>query len=59
MLSVATFNQRAINVYRKAGFEDAEVFLHETNSGQHDFLRMTLVVSRLFLISSVYLCQVR
>lgn len=40
LLSVATFNQRAIHVYRKAGFEDAEVYLHETNGGQYEFLRM-------------------
>jgi ribosomal-protein-alanine N-acetyltransferase len=39
-LSVATFNQRAISVYRKAGFEDAEVFVNETNGGQYEFLRM-------------------
>ncbi len=40
ILNVATFNQRAIHVYRKAGFEDAEVYLHETNGGQYEFLRM-------------------
>ena len=40
VLSVATFNQRAINVYRKAGFEDAEVFLQETNNSRYEFLRM-------------------
>jgi ribosomal-protein-alanine N-acetyltransferase len=40
MLSVATFNRRAINVYRKAGFEDAEIFVNETNGGQYEFLRM-------------------
>jgi ribosomal-protein-alanine N-acetyltransferase len=39
-LSVATFNQRAINVYRKVGFEDLEVFVNKTNSGQYEFLRM-------------------
>ncbi|MEJ2736676.1 MAG: GNAT family N-acetyltransferase [Anaerolineae bacterium] len=40
VLNVATFNQRAINVYRKVGFKDAEVFMHETNGGQYEFLRM-------------------
>ena len=40
VLSVATFNQRAINVYRRAGFEDTEIFLNETNGGQYEFLRL-------------------
>jgi ribosomal-protein-alanine N-acetyltransferase len=41
VLSVATFNQRAINVYRRAGFEDVEVSLNETNGGQYEFLCMS------------------
>lgn len=40
MLTVGTFNQRA-KVYRKAGFEDVQVFVNETNGGQYEFLRMT------------------
>jgi len=40
MLSVASFNQRAINVYRRAGFEDVEVFMNEINGDQVQFLRM-------------------
>jgi len=40
VLSVATFNQRAIHVYRKAGFEDVEVFMNATNGDQYEFLRM-------------------
>ena len=39
-LSVAAFNERAIHVYRKAGFQDVEVFTNETNGGQYEFLRM-------------------
>ncbi|MBN2556640.1 MAG: GNAT family N-acetyltransferase [Anaerolineales bacterium] len=39
-LSVATFNQRAITLYRQAGFEDGEVFQQETNGGTFEFLRM-------------------
>jgi len=41
VLDVATFNRRAINVYRKSGFEVDEVLTKDTNSGQHEFLRMT------------------
>lgn len=39
-LSVATFNQRAIIVYRKAGFKDAETFMQETNGSTFEFLKM-------------------
>jgi [ribosomal protein S18]-alanine N-acetyltransferase len=39
-LSVATFNQRAIRLYEKAGFQPAGTFLNETNGGTYEFLRM-------------------
>ncbi|MDY0405049.1 GNAT family protein [Virgibacillus sp. 179-BFC.A HS] len=39
-LSVATFNNRAIKVYKKAGFEPVETFVQETNDGHYDFLKM-------------------
>jgi [ribosomal protein S18]-alanine N-acetyltransferase len=40
-LSVATFNERAILVYERAGFRRVKVFMHHTNGGEHPFLLMT------------------
>ncbi|MCT2534857.1 GNAT family N-acetyltransferase [Aquibacillus koreensis] len=39
-LSVATFNQRAIHLYRKVGFKDVETFMQDTNGSTYEFLRM-------------------
>ena len=39
-LSVATFNERAIRVYERAGFQRVKVFTHHTNGGEHPFLLM-------------------
>jgi [ribosomal protein S18]-alanine N-acetyltransferase len=39
-LSVATFNQRAIKVYRKMGFINLDTFMQNTNGGTYEFLRM-------------------
>lgn len=42
-LSVAKFNQRAINVYRKVGFEDVEIFMQDTNGSTFEFLKMEYI----------------
>ncbi|MCA1058965.1 GNAT family N-acetyltransferase [Rossellomorea aquimaris] len=39
-LSVATFNQRAIKVYKKSGFTALGTFIQKTNGGSHEFLKM-------------------
>lgn len=39
-LSVATFNQRAIKVYRKFGFNDINTFIQDTNGSTFEFLKM-------------------
>lgn len=39
-LSVATFNERAIKVYKKAGFESVMTFMQDTNGSRFEFLKM-------------------
>jgi [ribosomal protein S18]-alanine N-acetyltransferase len=39
-LSVASFNQRAITVYERAGFAPVRVFTHSTNGGEWEFVEM-------------------
>lgn len=40
MLSVATFNKRAIKAYEKIGFQGEDQFIQRTNGGEYKFLRM-------------------
>ena len=40
-LSVATFNERAVRAYEKAGFVRGKVFQQETNGGVYEFVEMT------------------
>lgn len=39
-LSVATFNLRAIKIYRKMGFIDLDTFMQNTNGDTYEFIRM-------------------
>ena len=40
-LAVATFNERAIKVYERAGFARERVYMHSTNGGEWEFLEMS------------------
>jgi [ribosomal protein S18]-alanine N-acetyltransferase len=39
-LSVATFNERAIKIYKGVGFVAGRTYHHETNGGVYEFLEM-------------------
>jgi ribosomal-protein-alanine N-acetyltransferase len=40
-LAVATFNERAIKVYERAGFSRERTYMHSTNGGEWEFLEMS------------------
>jgi [ribosomal protein S18]-alanine N-acetyltransferase len=40
-LAVATFNERAITVYERAGFARGRVYVHSTNGAEWEFLEMS------------------
>ncbi|MDA1665449.1 GNAT family protein [Bacillus cereus] len=45
-LSVATFNERAIKVYKRAGFEAVGTFIQKTNGSCFEFLKMNYICKR-------------
>jgi ribosomal-protein-alanine N-acetyltransferase len=45
-LAVAAFNQRAIRLYEKVGFQAVATFVSPTRNGEASFLLMTLPGSR-------------
>lgn len=40
ILAVAKFNERAIRVYQRLGFEKIEEYIQETNGGKYEFIKI-------------------
>jgi ribosomal-protein-alanine N-acetyltransferase len=47
VLSVATFNERAIKVYERAGFARVRVYMHSTAGREWEFVEMSRSASEL------------
>lgn len=45
VVKVAQFNERAIHIYKQAGFSEKETFLQKTNDSEYPFVRMEKTVS--------------
>ena len=44
MLAVAAFNQRAIRVYERLGFQAVETYMQKTNGGGYEFIKMKMAI---------------
>ncbi|MGH4119509.1 GNAT family N-acetyltransferase [Clostridium sp.] len=44
MLSVASFNNRAIRAYERLGFHYADKYMHKTNGGEFEFIKMKKII---------------
>lgn len=42
-LSVATFNERAIRLYKKVGFVEESTFMQQTNGSNYEFIKMSYI----------------
>jgi ribosomal-protein-alanine N-acetyltransferase len=47
MLAVASFNERAVRLYERIGFESLEKYMQSTNGGEFEFVRMRLYIDNI------------